>query len=761
MRDVSEGYTTNARILIVEDEAIVAMDIRHRLEKLGYVPVRSVASGEEAVEAAAELDPDLILMDIQLAGAMDGIEAAGFIRERGGTPVIFLTAYSDRASLERAKVADAFGYVLKPFEERELGIAIEMALYKEQMQRRLSESREWLYGTVGALYEGVVTTDAEGTVLFMNRRAEELLGWSEADAVGLHVEAVVRTEPIPSTEFATEILPEAVRLLRRDGSVAYVERRTGEIPEPAKRPGKDTQAAPTATATTPAASSRHDDSPPAVCGRVVVLREVSDILRYDHAMRAARTEAERALKTKSEFLANVTHELRTPLNSILGMADLAHELARDDQQREYLGILKSSAENLHGLISSILDLSRIDSGHLQLEPAEVDLDQVLESVVESFALEAHRKGLALHFAQSPETPAYVMADRVRLVQVLSNLIANAVKYTGAGSVTVSAEAGAAVDAAAAAEAGAAGAAGGAGGVEARLVRIAVSDTGPGIPESEQQRVFEPFTQVDGGPTRAFNGAGIGLAVAREIVELMGGRIRLESAAGQGSVFTVELPLVLARRTRKTAGMLPEPRTIVLVGPPNPSRLALEAWGREVGAVVETADGPAAVDSACAVQPDIVLLLDDEVRGDEGDDLLRMLGEKCTGAELWVARRIGAPGDVGRRLSQPVMPSTLLRLLAGVAEHATSAPAAAEGDVADEAILDLLHRFPASDLNEERLPALAAAAGKVRADGEGGSARADEVLFRVSLAARRGDLETARERVSELGQMRLNQYNDER
>ena len=749
MPDVSKGYTTNARILIVEDEAIVAMDIRHRLEKLGYVPVRSVASGEEAVEAAAELDPDLILMDIQLSGAMDGIEAAGFIRERGGTPVIFLTAYSDHASLERAKVADAFGYVLKPFEERELGIAIEMALYKEQMQRRLSESREWLYGTVGALYEGVVTTDVAGTVLFMNRRAEELVGWSEAEAVGLHVDAVVRTEPIPSREFATEVLPEAVRLLRRDGTVAYVERRTGEIPAPAKRPGKDDQAA----------------SPPAVCGRVVVLREVSDILRYDHAMRAARTEAEQALKSKSEFLANVTHELRTPLNSILGMADLAHELARDDQQREYLGILKSSAENLHGLISSILDLSRIDSGHLHLEPAEVDLDQVLESVVESFALEAHRKGLALHFAQSPETPAYVMADRVRLVQVLSNLIANAVKYTEYGSVTVSAEAGAAVDAEAAVEAGATGtrgaAASGAGGAEARLVRIAVSDTGPGIPASEQQRVFEPFTQVDGGPTRAFNGAGIGLAVAREIVELMGGRILLESVEGQGSVFTVELPLLLSGRARETGGMLSEPRTIMLVGPPDPSRRSLEAWGREVGAVVETVDDPATVDSVCGVHPDVVLVLDDEVHGDEGDGLLRRLGDTCAGADLWVVRRIGAAGEEGRRLSQPVMPSTFLRLLAGVAEHATPAPAAAEGDAAENGPLGLLHRFPPSDLNEERLAALAAAAAEIRADSESGSARVDEVLFRLSLSARRGDLETARERLSELGQMRLNQYNDER
>jgi anti-sigma regulatory factor (Ser/Thr protein kinase) len=388
----------------------------------------------------------------------------------------------------------------------------------------------------------------------------------------------------------------------------------------------------------------------------------------------------------------------------------------------------------------------------------VDLDQVLESVVESFALEAHRKGLALHFAQSPETPAYVVADRVRLVQVLSNLIANAVKYTESGSVTVSAEAGAAVDAEAAAEAGAAGVAGGA---EARLVRVSVSDTGPGIPVSEQQRVFEPFTQVDGGPTRAYNGAGIGLAVAREIVELMGGRILLESDAGKGSVFKVELPLVLAGRTRETVGVLPEPRTIVLVGPPDPARRSLEAWGREVGAVVETADDPAVVDRVCVVQPDVVLVLDDGVRGDEGDGFLRTLGHTWAGAELWVARRIGAAGEEGRRLSQPVMPSTLLRLLAGVSEHATPAPSTAEGDAAEKGTLGLLHRFPPSDLDEKRLGALAAAAAEIRADSEVGSARVDEVLFRVSLAARRGDLETARERLSELGQMRLNQYNDER
>ncbi|MFP4372808.1 MAG: ATP-binding protein [Spirochaetaceae bacterium] len=614
--------------MIVEDEAIVAMDIRHRLEKLGYVVVRSVASGEEAVVVAADLEPDIVLMDIQLQGSMDGIEAAGLIRERDGTPVVFLTAYSDRDSLERAKVADAFGYLLKPFEERELGIAIEMALYKEQMQRRLSESREWLHGTVAALHEGVITTDEDGTILFVNRRAEELIGWSEAEARGLDVEVVVRTEPIPPAEFATEVLPGAVRLLRRDGSVAYVELRTREIPKPAK--GRQ-------------APSQADASPPAVCGRVVVLREVSDILRYDHAMRTARAEAEAALKSKSEFLANVTHELRTPLNSILGMTELAHDLARDGRQREYLGILKSAAENLHGLISSILDLSRIDSGHLKLELTDVDLGQVLKSVVESFALEVQQKGLALHFAQSPALPAYVRADRVRLVQVLSNLIANAVKYTESGSITVLADS---------AEGSGAGA--------ARMIRISVSDTGPGIPESEQQRIFEPFTQIDGGPTRAHSGAGIGLAVAREIAELMGGRILLDSVEGEGSVFTAELPLDPAERPRAT------------------------------------------------------------------------------------------------REDQTAPPSSFPR--------GRSDPDTATHGGADRAF-GLLKRFSPDALDRDQLPELAAVATELRgraADpGADAGAQVDEVLFRISLAARRGDLEAACRRLSELGQMRWNEYNDER
>ena len=294
------------------------------------------------------------------------------------------------------------------------------------------------------------------------------------------------------------------------------------------------------------------------------------------------------------------------------------------------------------------------------------------------------------------------------------------------------------------------------------MRISVSDTGPGIPESELQRVFEPFTQVDGGPTRTFNGAGIGLAVAHEIVELMGGRILLESVVGEGSVFTIELPLPSAGRSREAVEIPRAAATVLLVGPPSPSRLSLEAWGREVGATVETADGPDVLDGDSDAQPDLVIVLD------EGN----------ADAELRVARRIGSTGEEVGRLSQPVMPSTFLRLLSEAGVHGAGTqsaepqdrgsqgvgpPGAAAEDsmTADTAASRLLHRFPPSELDTEQLHELAVAAGEVRATSEGGSALVDEMLFRVSLTARRGDLETTRERLTELGQMRLNQYNDER
>jgi PAS domain S-box-containing protein len=170
-------------ILVVEDESIVAKDVANRLQHLGYRVMGTVASGEDAVQAA-KLAPDLVLMDIMLKGPMDGIEAARRIAETLDIPIVYLTAYADEQTLHRAKVTEAFGYLLKPFEERELHITIEMALFKHQMERKLRESEQWLSAILRSVADAVIATDTRGCIRFLNPIAVALTGWSLADAAG-------------------------------------------------------------------------------------------------------------------------------------------------------------------------------------------------------------------------------------------------------------------------------------------------------------------------------------------------------------------------------------------------------------------------------------------------------------------------------------------------------------------------------------------------------------------------------------------------
>lgn len=176
--------TPQTRIMIVEDEAIVAMEIENRLRDLGYGVCAMAVSGEAALQKASETHPDLILMDIRLKGAMDGVEAASQIRTYLDIPIIYLTAHSDEHTLQRVKVSEPFGYILKPFEERELHTTIEMALYRYRLEKRLRENERWLNTTLNSIGDGMIATDSRGSITFMNPVAEALTGWGQADALG-------------------------------------------------------------------------------------------------------------------------------------------------------------------------------------------------------------------------------------------------------------------------------------------------------------------------------------------------------------------------------------------------------------------------------------------------------------------------------------------------------------------------------------------------------------------------------------------------
>jgi signal transduction histidine kinase/ActR/RegA family two-component response regulator len=233
---------------------------------------------------------------------------------------------------------------------------------------------------------------------------------------------------------------------------------------------------------------------------------------------AAKTEAERASRAKSEFLATISHEIRTPLNGILGMAQALQAERPAPEQARRLQVIRSCGETLLAILNDVLDLSRIEAGQLRVEREAFDLEHVTRGAVATFGPLAESKGLSFEFSIDPSAAGRFLGDAVRLRQVLYNLVSNAVKFTDSGAVGVCV-----------------------GYADGRLI-LEVADSGVGIPADKLEHVFEKFVQADASATRTTGGAGLGLAICRQLVELMGGRIQVDSVAGRGSVFTVALPL---------------------------------------------------------------------------------------------------------------------------------------------------------------------------------------------------------------------------
>ncbi|MDQ3814147.1 MAG: response regulator, partial [Armatimonadota bacterium] len=530
------------RILVVDDESIIAMDLRQKLTRLGYDVPATASSAEEALEKVAELRPDLVLMDIRLEGsAMDGVEAAERIRDQFGTPVVFLTAFADDETLQRAKLTGPYGYLVKPFTESELRIEVEIAIHTSQTaallrrharqqaaiaefsQRALSEMQ------IDVLLEEAVAQVA-GTLHLECCSIGELLpdgkrlwlragvGWRE-EMVGQTAE--VGSEASPGTTLDAYVLassqpvvvedwPSETRftepdLLREHGITsslsavihgaegplgvlaAHAKMRRGFTPDDVnflQAIANVVSQAIRRKAAEEGLKQARDD----IEERKRAEQEKMELLRREQE---ARQEAEAANRAKDEFLAVVSHELRTPLTSIMGWASLLRDGRLNEQATaQALEVIERQTRVQAQLVEDILDVARIITGKLHMEFVPVDPANVITAAMNAAHPTADAKGIQMKLLIEPGV-GQVWGDANRLQQVVWNLLSNAIKFTPKG-----------------------------GKVGVRLERhgsdvlIRVSDTGQGIAPEFLPHVFERFRQADGSTTRAHGGLGLGLAVVR-------------------------------------------------------------------------------------------------------------------------------------------------------------------------------------------------------------------------------------------------------
>jgi two-component system, cell cycle sensor histidine kinase and response regulator CckA len=516
--EAKEVAVPAARILVVEDERIVARSLGKQLTTLGYEVVASVGSGEEAIQQAGVLRPDLVLMDIGLDGPMDGVEAAGVVRKQFGLPVVYLTAYSNKEIVERAKITEPFGYILKPFDDRELHVAIETAVFRHQMERRQQEREQWLVATLKSIGDAVVVTDEGGLITYLNPMAERLTGWSNLEANGHILQVVVRVidkgsrKPVefPLGKEMHHGMPTAeILLIAKDGSEKSIEDCIALITNEKGRS----------------------------LGRVVVFRDVTWRKNLAEQFRQAEK-----LEAIGRLAGGVAHALNNLMTTALGHSEIMLDgMKPDNPFLESAQAIKRSAARTATLTQRLLAFARKQL--LRLRP--VNLNTVISHLAQ--AVRYMHGNVRLDLILEPGLGS-TNTDADQLEEALLTLVRNASEaMPHGGRVTIQTA-----------------------NVElgqdctndhpevrpGPYVLLAISDSGVGMAQDAINHLFEPFYTKETGI-----GAGLGLAAVYGFVKQCGGDIEVRSQPEKGTTFRLYLPREVGRPIMKN-----EKSSMVPIGP---------------------------------------------------------------------------------------------------------------------------------------------------------------------------------------------------
>lgn len=478
-----------ARIMVVEDDRIVARDIREQLGRIGHSVVAVTHSGEAAVDLALAERPDLVLMDIRLDGRMDGIDAAQLIRTQGQIPVVFLTAYADDETVRRASRAEPFGYLLKPFEDLHLRSVIAMALHKHAAERKLRESERRFEATLSSIGDGVIATDERSRITFINPVAERLTGWPRQQAIGQML-AIVYQVSERDGEGAAAGSPAAARLTSRDGRDFPIDETSAPI----------------------------IDDAGAATGAVLVFSDTSERRRTAAALQNAQADLARMsrMTTVGQLTASIAHEVNQPLMAVVMNADACLKWLGNagniEEAKAAAARIVAEGHRAGEIVNRIRALARNEPILFDV----LDVNDMIECMLPLVRADFNYQSLTFTADLQP-APLPVVGDRVQLQQVVLNLLSNAAEAINAShhperrlSVTTRL-------------------------LPSGDVCITVEDSGDGLDPALMEQIFDPFFTTKKG------GIGMGLSICRSIIDAHGGRLWAEPRSPTGARFRFVLP----------------------------------------------------------------------------------------------------------------------------------------------------------------------------------------------------------------------------